>query len=161
MSIPCPRDPSTQRAHRTACTPFHTLAFLSAIILVTAMARLTAIAGPQAVQKPAQEKPAFILSSEALRQQASQDENKVELYKNRLLEVSGTIGFVIQEPPLRGLGFGKPGDSPLPLLCEFGTDKAHELNKLKPGQKVTIRGVFAGKTQEGFLGMIKCRVVPK
>ena len=103
----------------------------------------------------------MVVTSDALRQQFAKDDVGAEQqYKNRAVEITGVLSLVSQEPPLRGLWFGNPQDQPPPVLCELAADQAGMFAKLKPGQKLTVRGTFLGK-QQGFLGVGNCRIVTK
>lgn len=111
---------------------------------------------------PAPATTAIALTTDALRQQFARDEAGAERqYKDKTLEVTGTISLVIQEAPLRGVTFGGPQDSVPPLLFELAPDQAAAFAKLKPGQKVTIRGILRGRDTSGFIGLSKCQIVSR
>jgi hypothetical protein len=104
------------------------------------------------------EKP-IALKAEDLRQQVARDETAVEKrYKNKLLDVTGTVGSVIKEDPLIALLFGQPRDPVAPVMCDLDRQQSG-LDRLQPGQTITIRGIYLGKTAEGFIGMGNCRIV--
>lgn len=115
-------------------------------------------AAPQPAVPAQSDKPA-VLTSDQLRQAFATDPDGVERqHKGRMLEITGTITALQDLAPIRGVFLGSLQDPTPPVLCDLSADAAAFAN-LKPKQKVTIRGEFQGKTAEGFLGFIKCRVV--
>ena len=102
------------------------------------------------------------LTSDVFRKEFASNSDRADgKYRNRTLEITGTISSLQELLPLRGVILGTLADPAPPVLCDLTPDQAAVFAKLKPGQKVTIRGVFMGKTAEGFLGFSKCQVVPK
>ncbi len=113
-----------------------------------------------APQLPADVNPA--VNVDTLRREIGKDEARVEgNHKDRQLDVTGTVTVVLNEPPLRGVMFGSLQDPVPPILCELGADQADRLAKLKPGQKITISGIYKGRLQSGHIGMMKCEILPK
>lgn len=105
---------------------------------------------------PAEVRP-IALRSDDLRQQYAMNESAVmQRFRDRPLEVTGTVTLILQESPLVGICFGSLQDPVPPLLCEV---PAADLTGVRPGQTVTVRGVFTGPVQGGFLGLGKGRVV--
>lgn len=102
--------------------------------------------------------PAVIIAAENL--VAAYEQNEVSAdtsYKNKTLEVSGTIetiGKDIVDTPYVALK--GPRDSPWGVQCMFHEDQISVLSGLKKGQKVTLVGVGQGKL--GNVLLRDCRV---
>jgi hypothetical protein len=151
------RRPADVQAQTSSPQPVVPTQPVAAVSTNPAPAQPTPAPGPTAQPAPA-EKP-IVVAGDTLRQQFARDETNAERqYKDRTLEVTGTIGMVIQEAPLRGITFGTLQDPLPPLLFELAQDQAGIFAKLRPGQKVTVRGLFIGRDQSGFIGLSKCRV---
>lgn len=115
---------------------------------------------PAPVTPPAPANTAIALTTDVLRQQFARDEASAERqYKDKTLEVTGTLSGVVQELPLRALTFGGPQDAVPPVMCELAADQAAAFAQLKPGQKVTVRGILRGRDSSGFIGLSKCQIV--
>jgi hypothetical protein len=66
-------------------------------------------------------------------------------YKDKTLEVTGTVSVIHNEPGLRGIGFGLPQDQWPAVLCDVAQQDRDVLATLKAGQTVTVRGTCQGK----------------
>jgi hypothetical protein len=152
------RSLSTERADETPTTSAKT---------PTVKGATRADGGPSAFEAPTQQSPVstraekpIVLRSDDLRQQYANNETGADqAYKNKLLEVTGTISVVYQESPLIGISFGQPQD-PLPsILCEMDRQQLSLLSKLRRGQTVTVRGTGMGKIQGGFIGIGNGRLI--
>jgi hypothetical protein len=112
-----------------------------------------------APKQPPAEKP-LVLTSDELRQRYARNAQAADQeLKGRLLEVTGTVSVLYQEAPLIGIGFGKLHDVPPPVLCELDRQQVEALSRLRPGQTVTVRGVYMGTVQGGFIGIGNGRLV--
>ena len=105
-----------------------------------------------------EEKPISLRSEELRQQYASDEVGADQRYKNKVVEVTGTVTAVYQESPLLGIGFGPLQGSLPAVLCEMDRRQTDLLSRLRRGQILSVRGLCLGKTQEGFIGIGNCRV---
>lgn len=113
---------------------------------------------PTPAQAPV-EKP-IVLRSDELQQKYAINEVDADIkYKDKLLEVTGTIAAVYQENPLIGIGLGRLQDPMPSILCEMDREQIALLSKLRRGQSITLRGTGMGKIQGGYLGIGNCRII--
>jgi hypothetical protein len=103
---------------------------------------------------------AIVLFVDDLRQQHAANETAAEQkFKNQILEVTGSITAIYRESPLTGIGFGLLQDLVPPVLCEMDRQQLNALSQLSAGQVVTVRGLYMGKIQGGWIGLGNCRLV--
>jgi hypothetical protein len=104
--------------------------------------------------------PVVKVRSEDLREQYAQDESAADgKFKDRPLEITGTITAVLREAPV-GIIFGKPQDMTPAVVCELDRKQGEEvLSRLRAGMTVTVRGTGMGKIQGGFIGVGNCRII--
>lgn len=113
------------------------------------------------ILKPPPEQKPILVRLDDLRQQAANDESGTDRkYKDKHLEVTGTISMVLSEPPLIGVFFGSQQDSVPALMCDMDRQQV-DISQLRQGQTITVRGIYMGKQQGGFIGLGNCRIIKK
>lgn len=144
-ATPSTTSPSTQAAASTATAPQ----------AATGQAPSAFDATYSASEKP------IVIGGDVLRQEVVTNESSADAkYKNKPLDVTGTISMVLTEPPLVGVFFGTPQDPAPPIMCDMSR-KQNNLSLLRPGQTITVRGVYLGKQADGSIGLGDCAIVKK
>lgn len=106
-----------------------------------------------------EEKPPSITSDELRQLHAVNEAAAMQRFKDKQLQVTGSVSVVYHEAPLVGIGFGTLQDSVPPMICEMNSQQLNSLSQLRPGQVVTLIGAYSGKVQGGFIGLGNCRIV--
>lgn len=106
-----------------------------------------------------EEKPIAITSDELRQQHANNESMAGQRFKDKQLQVTGTVSMIYQEAPLVGIGFGTIQDTLPAVLCEMSPQQAGGLSQVRPGQVITIIGAYTGRIQGGFIGLGRCRIV--
>ena len=129
--------------------------FLSAAFFITVMAGLYGY-GEYSRSLPDTHhlEPAFRLEASTFTKQFESDESKANAkYADKTISVHG-VAHTIQTTDTTATVFLNDGHSGISVICQFGRESNNEVNNLKKGEPVTIKGICSGYLMD--VVMVRC-----
>jgi hypothetical protein len=106
----------------------------------------------------ASEEAVKIKSSELFKAYETNEKKADELYLNKVLEVSGEIGEILEDTKGAGLLILKGENDFFGVKCALKPDQKNKLQKLEEGNVVKIKGLCTGGGGGMDVELVKCTI---